>query len=89
MLGRNLPCREKHEHRPWCRVSQGRGLIYSMRHDDVIADHDRLDLSPYDGILLISFGGPEAPDEVVPFLQNATRGSGIPVERLKDDGGGR
>lgn len=39
-------------------------------------------LHPYDAILLVSFGGPEAPDEVVPFLENVTRGQGIPRERL-------
>ena len=39
-------------------------------------------LAPYDAVLLLSFGGPEAPDEVMPFLQNVTRGRGIPVERL-------
>jgi protoporphyrin/coproporphyrin ferrochelatase len=39
-------------------------------------------LTPYDAVLLLSFGGPEAPDEVMPFLQNVTRGRGIPTERL-------
>jgi len=39
-------------------------------------------LAPYDGVLLLSFGGPEAPDDVIPFLQNVTRGRGIPPERL-------
>ncbi len=39
-------------------------------------------LAPYDAVLLLSFGGPEAPDEVLPFLQNVTRGRGIPTERL-------
>ncbi|QHC02562.1 ferrochelatase [Epidermidibacterium keratini] len=43
---------------------------------------DRDDL-PIDAILLLSFGGPEGPDEVVPFLQNVTRGRNIPEERLK------
>jgi len=33
--------------------------------------------------LLVSFGGPEGPDDVVPFLQNVTRGRNIPAERLK------
>lgn len=33
-------------------------------------------------MLLLSFGGPEGPDEVMPFLQNVTRGRGIPLERL-------
>lgn len=35
-----------------------------------------------DGILLLSFGGPEAPEQVMPFLENVTRGRGIPPERL-------
>ena len=43
-------------------------------------------LDPYDAIILVSFGGPEAPDEVVPFLQNVTRGRGIPEERLREVG---
>ncbi|WP_123026459.1 ferrochelatase [Mycolicibacterium stellerae] len=37
---------------------------------------------PVDGILLLSFGGPEAPEDVMPFLENVTRGRGIPRERL-------
>jgi len=36
----------------------------------------------YDALLLVSFGGPEGPDDVVPFLENVTRGRGIPRERL-------
>jgi len=39
-------------------------------------------LAPYDGILLMSFGGPEGPDDVMPFLRNVTAGRGIPDERL-------
>ncbi|WP_425550151.1 ferrochelatase [Actinomycetospora chlora] len=35
-----------------------------------------------DAVLLLSFGGPEAPDEVRPFLENVTRGRGVPPERL-------
>ncbi|MFJ6838009.1 ferrochelatase [Streptomyces sp. NPDC091209] len=45
-----------------------------------------LDATPYDALLLLSFGGPEGPDEVVPFLENVTRGRGIPKERLKEVG---
>ncbi|MER5929338.1 ferrochelatase [Streptomyces sp. NPDC002054] len=41
---------------------------------------------PYDALLLLSFGGPEGPDDVVPFLENVTRGRGIPRERLKEVG---
>lgn len=40
----------------------------------------------YDAILIVSFGGPEAPDEVVPFLENVTKGRGIPRERLEEVG---
>lgn len=42
--------------------------------------------APYDALLLVSFGGPEGPDDVVPFLENVTRGRGIPPERLKEVG---
>ena len=35
-------------------------------------------LSPYDGILLMSFGGPEKPEDVMPFLRIVTAGRGIP-----------
>ncbi|MFT4010014.1 MAG: ferrochelatase [Nocardioidaceae bacterium] len=44
------------------------------------------DPAPYDAILLLSFGGPEGPDDVVPFLENVTRGRGIPRERLEEVG---
>jgi ferrochelatase len=36
----------------------------------------------YDAVLLVSYGGPEGPDDVMPFLENATRGRGVPRERL-------
>lgn len=36
----------------------------------------------FDALLLLSFGGPEGPDDVLPFLRNVTRGRGIPDERL-------
>ena len=36
----------------------------------------------YDAILLVSFGGPEGRDDVLPFLENVTRGRNIPRERL-------
>ncbi|MGW7200358.1 ferrochelatase [Streptomyces chryseus] len=47
---------------------------------------DQRDPAPYDALLLLSFGGPEGPDDVVPFLENVTRGRGIPKERLKEVG---
>jgi len=41
------------------------------------------EVAPYDALLLVSFGGPERPEDVVPFLENVTRGRGIPRERLE------
>ncbi len=47
------------------------------------ADHP---LQPYDGILLLSFGGPERPEDVLPFLRTVTAGKNIPDERLQEVG---
>jgi ferrochelatase len=38
----------------------------------------------YDALLVLSFGGPEGMDDVMPFLENVTRGRNIPRERLAD-----
>jgi protoporphyrin/coproporphyrin ferrochelatase len=38
----------------------------------------------YDGLLVLSFGGPEGLDEVMPFLENVTRGRNVPRERLDE-----
>ncbi len=38
----------------------------------------------YDAILVVSFGGPESREEVLPFLENVTRGRNVPRERLLD-----
>jgi protoporphyrin/coproporphyrin ferrochelatase len=38
----------------------------------------------FDAVLLLSFGGPEGPQQVLPFLENVTRGRGIPPERLAE-----
>ena len=36
----------------------------------------------YDALLLVSFGGPEEPDDVMPFLENVLRGKNVPHERM-------
>jgi ferrochelatase len=41
---------------------------------------------PYDALLLVSFGGPEKPDDVLPFLRNVTAGKDIPEARLEEVG---
>jgi ferrochelatase len=51
---------------------------------DVPAQPDLI--APYDGILLLSFGGPEGPQDVLPFLRTVTAGKGIPDERLAQVG---
>jgi protoporphyrin/coproporphyrin ferrochelatase len=38
----------------------------------------------YDAVLVVSFGGPEGPDDVMPFLENVTRGRNIPRARLEE-----
>lgn len=38
---------------------------------------------PFQAVVVASFGGPEGPDEVVPFLRRVTAGRNIPDERLK------
>ena len=38
----------------------------------------------YDAFLLVSFGGPEGPEDVMPFLENVTRGRGVPRDRLAE-----
>jgi ferrochelatase len=36
----------------------------------------------YDALLVLSFGGPEKPDDVMPFLENVLRGRNVPRERM-------
>ncbi len=36
----------------------------------------------YDAILVVSFGGPESPEDVMPFLENVLRGKNVPRERM-------
>jgi ferrochelatase len=38
--------------------------------------------SAYDAVLLVSFGGPDGPDDVIPFLENVLRGRNVPRERM-------
>jgi ferrochelatase len=43
---------------------------------------DERDAPPYDALLLVSFGGPEGPDEIIPFLEHVLRGRNVPRERM-------
>ncbi len=42
----------------------------------------RVVTQPYDAVLVVSFGGPEGPDDVLPFLENVLRGKNVPRERM-------
>ena len=44
-------------------------------------------LAPYDAILLQSYGGPRRPEDVLPFMRNATAGRGVPDSRLVEVSG--
>lgn len=39
-------------------------------------------MQPYDALLVVSFGGPNGPDDVIPFLENVLRGRNVPKERM-------
>jgi protoporphyrin/coproporphyrin ferrochelatase len=59
---------------------------HSAISDDTSANQAGQALAPYEAVLLVSFGGPEGPEDVLPFLENVTRGRGIPTERLAEVG---
>ena len=59
---------------------------HSANSDNASADQLRHALAPYEAILLVSFGGPERPEDVMPFLENVAHGRGIPAERLAEVG---
>lgn len=43
-----------------------------------------MNVTPWDAILILSFGGPEGPNEVMPFLENVLRGRNVPEERKRE-----
>ncbi|WP_165224098.1 ferrochelatase [Aquisphaera insulae] len=42
------------------------------------------DVATYDAVLVVGFGGPERGEDVMPFLENVTRGKNVPRERLEE-----
>ena len=59
--------------------------MFTIRGDDVDKPVDNEDR--YDAVMILSFGGPEGPDDVAPFLANVTAGRDIPPERLAEVAG--
>ncbi|MDZ7679161.1 MAG: ferrochelatase [Acidimicrobiales bacterium] len=45
---------------------------------------DRPTTPPYDAVIVVSFGGPEGPGDVMAFLENVTRGRDVPRARLEE-----
>jgi protoporphyrin/coproporphyrin ferrochelatase len=64
-------------------LSEGRSVsIYGATKEHSIRFDDQA--RAYDALLVLSFGGPEGPDDVMPFLENVTRGRNVPRERLEE-----
>jgi ferrochelatase len=65
-------------------VSTRAAPAFAPRRQPADQADPRLDDRTYDALLVVSFGGPEGPDDVIPFLENVTRGRNIPPERLEE-----
>lgn len=52
--------------------------------EESLQESEHNDLYPYQAIVLTSFGGPEGPEEVMPFLRRVTAGRDVPDERLAE-----
>ena len=59
-----------------------------MTQDDTIGGVDTAASPPsqYDAVLVVSFGGPDGPADVMPFLENVLRGRNVPRERMLEVG---
>jgi len=55
-----------------------------MSQNGYHADYDAgiYDAGIYDALIVVSFGGPEGMDDVMPFLENVLRGRNVPRERM-------
>jgi ferrochelatase len=47
-----------------------------------VGSNKPIEETPYDALIVVSFGGPEGMDEVMPFLENVLRGRNVPRERM-------
>lgn len=61
------------------RVAQS---LAAFRPIIVSMNEDASKPAAYDAVLLVSFGGPDGPDDVIPFLENVLRGRNVPRERM-------
>src|SRR5690606_8874270 len=89
--GRSRPIRSKFVMAPF---SSAHGYWHSLKDIDLqmsiygaqTADAPEFDEAArkYDALLVMSFGGPEGMNDVIPFLENVTRGRNIPRARLEE-----
>lgn len=53
-----------------------------------LARHPKMrEMAGFDAVIVVSFGGPEQPDDVIPFLERVLRGRNVPRERLLEVAG--
>ena len=69
------------------RIHSPLAILTAEASATVLQLHPRKTLIPmpatnYDALLFVSFGGPEGPDDVIPFLENVLRGKRVPRERM-------
>ena len=57
-------------------------MIEAQLADDRASTPQCAEKREYDAILIVGFGGPEKREDVLPFLENVTRGRNVPRERL-------
>jgi ferrochelatase len=62
----------------------GRGEVCAWSEVSVVSCRFDDEARSYDALLVLSFGGPEGPEDVMPFLENVTRGRNVPRERLEE-----
>lgn len=73
-------------------LNSDKDTIVAIDNDSsVIIDDDRdvimeRKLDNFDAIMICGYGGPRRPEDVIPFMRNATKGRGIPDERLAQVG---
>ncbi len=60
--------------------STGRSSLSAL--NEVCSGSQLITYMNYDAILLVSFGGPEKHEDVIPFLENVLRGRNVPRERM-------
>src|SRR3989304_3680990 len=57
-----------------------RTMTIQQQQDAFTGTYD--DARHYDALLIVSFGGPEGMDDVMPFLETVLRGKNVPHERM-------